>query len=68
MADWYEQALNAGQGFKSEEEKEQYFKELGDPLCHPMFATDTEDLEGHPLVDAIRAIKVANAWLYFKSL
>lgn len=46
------------QGFKSEEEKLQYFKDLGDPLAHPMFATDTADLEGNPLVEAIRAIKV----------
>ena len=49
------------QGFKSEEEKLQYFKDLGDPLCHPMFATDAADLEGNPLVEAIRAIKVTRA-------
>ena len=26
-------------------------------MKHPMFATSTEDLEGHPLVEAIRALK-----------
>lgn len=35
MGDWYEEALAAGQGFKSEEEKAAYFASLGDPLAHP---------------------------------
>jgi translocation protein SEC72 len=45
------------QGFKSEEEKKKYFEDLGDPLAHPMFASSMEEMEGHPLVEALRALK-----------
>lgn len=55
--DWIDMALKAGQGFKSEQEKEEYMKAIGDPFKHPMFATSAEDLAGNPLADAIRALK-----------
>lgn len=55
--DWYDAAIKAGKGFKSEKERQDYIKSLGDPLKHPMFATATEDLVNNPLVEAIRALK-----------
>jgi tetratricopeptide (TPR) repeat protein len=55
--DWIDEALAAGQGFKSEEEKQAYVASLGDPLDHPMFCTDPTKLASHPLAGAIRAIK-----------
>lgn len=57
MLDWYDQALANGQGFKSEEEREAYFEEIGDPLKHPFWAQSTEDLEGNPMVEAFRALR-----------
>ena len=57
LDDWYDAALKAGQGFKSPEERQAYIDSLGDPMKHPMFAQTTEDLEGSPLVDALRALK-----------
>jgi len=29
----------------------------GDPCKHPLFATSTEDLEGHPLTEAFRCLR-----------
>lgn len=57
LDNWYENALKNGGGFKSDAERQAYVDSLGDMEKHPMFATKTEDLEGNPLVDAIRAIK-----------
>ena len=57
LDDWYDKALAAGQGFKSEEERQAYIKSLGDPEKHPMFAQTTEDLEGNPLTEALRALR-----------
>lgn len=57
LDDWYDKALASGQGFKSEEERQAYIKSLGDPEKHPMFATSTEDLEGNPLVEALRSLR-----------
>ena len=54
---WYDQALANGQGFKSEEEKQAYLDSLGDPLDHPMFATDAAAIARHPLGDAFRLLK-----------
>lgn len=45
------------QGFKSEEEREAYFAEIGDPLKHPFWAESAEDMEGHPLVEAFRCLR-----------
>lgn len=56
LENWYDDALKSGMGFKSDEERQSYIKSLGDPEKHPMFATSTEDLEGHPYVEALRAI------------
>ena len=55
--DWYDKALASGQGFKSDQERQEYLTSLGDPEKHPMFATSAEDLEGNPLVDALIALK-----------
>lgn len=55
--DWIDEALRRGEGFKSEEERQAYIKSLGDPFKHPMFAQTTEDLEGHPLTEAFRALR-----------
>lgn len=57
LSNWYDSALAAGAGFKSEEERQEYIKSLGDPMNHPMFATCAEDMEGHPMVEAIRQIR-----------
>ena len=57
LDDWYDKALASGQGFKSEEERQAYIKSLGDPEKHPMFAQTTEDLEGNPLTEALRALR-----------
>lgn len=57
LENWYDDALKAGMGFKSDEERQQYLSSLGDPEKHPMFARTTEDLEGNPLVEALRAIR-----------
>lgn len=57
LDNWYDQALKSGMGFKSDGERQDYIKSLGDPEKHPMFATNTEDLEGHPYVEALRAIQ-----------
>ena len=57
LNNWYDDALKAGMGFKSDDERQEYLKSLGDPEKHPMFAQSTEDLEGHPYVEALRAIK-----------
>ena len=57
MMDWYDQALANGQGFQSEEERQAYFDELGDPLMHPFWAESTEDLEGNPMVEAFRCLR-----------
>lgn len=57
MDDWYDRALAAGFGFKSEEEKQEYIKSIGDPMKHPLFAQTTEDLEGHPLTEAFRVLR-----------
>jgi hypothetical protein len=57
LNNWYDDALKNGGGFKSDEERQNYLASLGDPEKHPMFAQNTEDLEGHPYVEALRAIK-----------
>lgn len=57
LDNWYDSALQSGMGFKSDGERQDYLKSLGDPEKHPMFAQTTEDLEGNPLVEALRAIK-----------
>eukprot|EP01038_Epipyxis_sp_PR26KG_P006204 gene6204-8543_t len=57
LDNWYEDALKQGMGFKNDGERQAYISSLGDPLKHPMFATETEDLEGNMLVEGIRAIK-----------
>jgi hypothetical protein len=53
---WYDNALAAGMGFKSEAERQAYIKSLGDPEEHPMFATDPDILAKHPLTDAFRQL------------
>jgi hypothetical protein len=55
--DWYDKAIAAGQGFKSEEERQDYVKAIGDPMKHPLFADNTEDLEGNPLAEALRCLR-----------
>eukprot|EP01041_Mallomonas_annulata_P008942 gene8942-18500_t len=57
LDDWYDIALQEGKGFKSSEERQAYLDSLGDPMKHPMFAQNSDDLAGHPLVEAIRALK-----------
>eukprot|EP01031_Cornospumella_fuschlensis_P040716 gene40716-49651_t len=57
LENWYDEALANGAGFKSEEERQAYIRSLGDPEQHPMFAASAEDMAGHPMVEAIRAIK-----------
>ena len=57
LDDWYDNALKAGQGFKSDKEREDYIKSIGDPMMHPLFAENTEDLEGNPLAEALRALR-----------
>lgn len=57
LESWYDDALKSGMGFKSDEERQEYIKSLGDPEKHPMFARTTEDLEGNPLAEALRAIR-----------
>ena len=54
---WYDQALANGQGFKSEEERQAYIAEIGDPLDHPMFADTPEQIARHPLGDAFRLLR-----------
>eukprot|EP01035_Chromulina_nebulosa_P057858 gene57858-79278_t len=56
---WYEQALKEGYGFKSEQERNDYIKSLGDPMDHPLFCTSTEELEESksPLIGAFRALQ-----------
>jgi len=53
---WYDAALAAGQGFKSEAERQAYIDSLGDPEDHPMFCTDPEKIAKHPLADAFRQL------------
>lgn len=55
--DWIDEALKKGMGFKSEEERSAYIKNLGDPEMHPMFARNSSDLIGNPLADGIRALR-----------
>eukprot|EP01035_Chromulina_nebulosa_P022043 gene22043-28535_t len=62
--DWIDNALKRGEGFKTQEEKEEYLKSLGDPMKHPMFATNPEDLENNPLVDAFRILREEDKSLY----
>jgi hypothetical protein len=57
LDDWYDNALKAGQGFKTDKEREDYIKSIGDPMMHPLFAENTEDLEGNPLAEALRALR-----------
>jgi hypothetical protein len=57
LDNWYDNALKSGGGFKSDEERRQYLESLGDLEKHPMFAQTTEDLEGNPLTEALRAIR-----------
>lgn len=57
LDNWYDNALKNGCGFKTEQDRLDYLASLGDMEKHPMFAQSTEDLEGNPLVEAIRAIK-----------
>lgn len=57
LENWYDEALANGAGFKSDEERQAYIRSLGDPEQHPMFAANAEDMAGHPMVEAIRAIK-----------
>ena len=54
--EWYDKALAAGQGFKSEAERKAYIDSLGDPEDHPMFATDPDKLAAHPLTEAFRQL------------
>jgi tetratricopeptide (TPR) repeat protein len=57
MDDWIDQALKRGEGFKSEEEKLAYLDSLGDPLKHPLFSQDEEELKNHPLTEAFRLLR-----------
>lgn len=57
LDDWYDRALKAGFGFKSEQEKQDYIAQIGDPLKHPLFAQTTEDLKDHPLTEAFRCLR-----------
>ena len=57
LDDWYDNAIKAGQGFKTDKERENYIKSIGDPMMHPLFAESTEDLEGNPLAEALRALR-----------
>ena len=57
LDDWYDNAIKAGQGFKTDKEREDYIKSIGDPMMHPLFAENTEDLEGNPLAEALRALR-----------
>jgi len=54
--EWYDKALAAGQGFKSEADRQAYIESLGDPEDHPMFSTDPEKIANHPLADAFRQL------------
>ena len=64
MDDWIDEALKRGEGFKTEEERQEYIKSLGDPFKHPMFAQSPEDMEGHPLLDAFRSLREEDKVLY----
>lgn len=57
LDNWYENAIKQGMGFKNEKERQDYIASLGDPMKHPLFAEDTEDLEGHPLTEAFRVLR-----------
>ena len=54
--DWIDEALAAGFGFKSDEERRTYLASLGDPLAHPLFADSAEACQEHPLSGAFRAL------------
>jgi hypothetical protein len=54
--EWYDKALAAGQGFKTEAERQAYIESLGDPEDHPMFATDPDKLSSHPMTEAFRQL------------
>jgi hypothetical protein len=57
LDDWYDNAIKAGQGFKSDKEREDYIKSIGDPMMHPLFAESTEDLVGNPLAEGLRLLR-----------
>jgi hypothetical protein len=57
LDDWYDNAIKAGQGFKSDKEREDYIKSIGDPMMHPLFAESTEDLVGNPLAEGLRMLR-----------
>lgn len=57
LDDWYDRALKAGFGFKTEKEKQDYIASIGDPMKHPLFAQTTEDLKDHPLTEAFRCLR-----------
>ena len=57
LDDWYDNAIKAGQGFKSDKEREDYIKSIGDPMMHPLFAECTEDLVGNPLAEGLRLLR-----------
>lgn len=59
MADWYEKALlkeKGIEGYGSEEAKQEYLADLGDPLDHPMWA-DPEECQQHPMMEAFRQLR-----------
>lgn len=57
LDDWYDNAIKAGQGFKSDKEREDYIKSIGDPMMHPLFAECTDDLVGNPLAEGLRLLR-----------
>lgn len=57
LDDWYDNAIKAGQGFKSDKERDDYIKSIGDPMMHPLFAENTEDLVGNPLAEGLRLLR-----------
>lgn len=57
LDDWIDEALKRGEGFKTQEEKDAYLAQIGDPMKHPMFATSAEDMKDHPLTEAFRQLR-----------
>jgi hypothetical protein len=59
LDDWYDQAMlkeKGIEGYGSEEAKQAYLDDLGDPLMHPMWA-EPEDCVNHPMMEAFRAMR-----------
>lgn len=57
LDDWIDEALRRGEGFQSDEDRKMYIESLGDPLKHPMFSTNIDDLRNNPMADAFRLLR-----------